>query len=635
MTITAEQRQVDLVDRLAAEARRRVPGDQAEERRALRPPLLRARRSRRRHLHLLRHAPRRRAVALGLRRAAHARHAESPPLQPDASRRTAGVSSTPSIEIVNDDMPFLVDSVTAEIQRRERKIHLLLHPVIRTRRDADGNRIEVTDTLHAPRRRDRRVVHARRDRSGDRARRARVDPRVARADPRAKCALAVQDWRAMRARLSADVAELETREAADAGRGSRRGEGVPALARRRQLHLPRPSPLRLRDARRQGLPRARAGDGPGHPARDPSRVGRARRSSRCRREFSEYARTQRPDHHHQGQQPQPSSIARVPMDRIGIKRYDDAGQPHRRGSFPRPLHLGRVQPQRARHPDAAPQGEARRSIAPASIRTRTTARRSSTSWRPSRATSSSRSPTTICSTSPAASSCCRSASAWRSSRARTSSSASSPATSSCRATATRRSSRSARSRSSKKRSSGRDTAGLRPHHRLRARARTVHRAHHARTDPGRRHPPRRGHHRRGGAHVERPPARRAHAVAGRRSRHRPASPLQESVPDGVRGALHRRRRAVRHRPRRARAGDRRAGRRSLPPSQRRAPVPLQDHSRRPAGAALRDHAAPREHGPEGAGRSAVRGAAARRVAARCASATSASTPKGCRTTSRR
>src|SRR5829696_8332990 len=30
MTITAEQRQVDLVDRLAAEARRRVPPDQAE-----------------------------------------------------------------------------------------------------------------------------------------------------------------------------------------------------------------------------------------------------------------------------------------------------------------------------------------------------------------------------------------------------------------------------------------------------------------------------------------------------------------------------------------------------------------------------------------------------------------------------
>src|SRR5205085_739351 len=54
------------------------------------------------------------------------------------------------VEIVNDDMPFLVDSVSAEIRRRERNIHLLLHPIIRARRDAAGNRIEITDTAHAP-----------------------------------------------------------------------------------------------------------------------------------------------------------------------------------------------------------------------------------------------------------------------------------------------------------------------------------------------------------------------------------------------------------------------------------------------------------------------------------------------------
>src|SRR2546423_1909651 len=54
------------------------------------------------------------------------------------------------IEVINDDMPFLVDSVSAEINRRERNIHLLLHPVVRVRRDADGNRIEVTETHGAP-----------------------------------------------------------------------------------------------------------------------------------------------------------------------------------------------------------------------------------------------------------------------------------------------------------------------------------------------------------------------------------------------------------------------------------------------------------------------------------------------------
>src|ERR1700674_4430684 len=54
------------------------------------------------------------------------------------------------IEVVNDDMPFIVDSVTAEINRRERNIHLLLHPVARVRRDESGNRLELTSTQSAP-----------------------------------------------------------------------------------------------------------------------------------------------------------------------------------------------------------------------------------------------------------------------------------------------------------------------------------------------------------------------------------------------------------------------------------------------------------------------------------------------------
>jgi len=42
------------------------------------------------------------------------------------------------LEIVNEDMPFLVDSVTGELQRRGINIHLVIHPVIRVQRDAQG-----------------------------------------------------------------------------------------------------------------------------------------------------------------------------------------------------------------------------------------------------------------------------------------------------------------------------------------------------------------------------------------------------------------------------------------------------------------------------------------------------------------
>jgi glutamate dehydrogenase len=43
------------------------------------------------------------------------------------------------VEIVNDDMPFLVDSITAEINRRDFGVHLVIHPVVRVSRDARGS----------------------------------------------------------------------------------------------------------------------------------------------------------------------------------------------------------------------------------------------------------------------------------------------------------------------------------------------------------------------------------------------------------------------------------------------------------------------------------------------------------------
>ena len=42
------------------------------------------------------------------------------------------------LAIVNDDMPFLVDSVSAAVVAHGLDIHRLLHPVVAVRRDADG-----------------------------------------------------------------------------------------------------------------------------------------------------------------------------------------------------------------------------------------------------------------------------------------------------------------------------------------------------------------------------------------------------------------------------------------------------------------------------------------------------------------
>src|SRR5215216_6605812 len=47
------------------------------------------------------------------------------------------------VEMVNDDMPFLVDSTRMEINRQGYAIHMILHPVMNVRRDAEGRLLEV------------------------------------------------------------------------------------------------------------------------------------------------------------------------------------------------------------------------------------------------------------------------------------------------------------------------------------------------------------------------------------------------------------------------------------------------------------------------------------------------------------
>ncbi len=47
------------------------------------------------------------------------------------------------VEIVNDDMPFLVDSVSMELNRLGSGVHLIIHPVVRVRRDEGGLLLDV------------------------------------------------------------------------------------------------------------------------------------------------------------------------------------------------------------------------------------------------------------------------------------------------------------------------------------------------------------------------------------------------------------------------------------------------------------------------------------------------------------
>jgi glutamate dehydrogenase len=47
------------------------------------------------------------------------------------------------VEVVTDDMPFLVDSVTMELNEQNREVHMVVHPQVLVRRDVTGKLLEV------------------------------------------------------------------------------------------------------------------------------------------------------------------------------------------------------------------------------------------------------------------------------------------------------------------------------------------------------------------------------------------------------------------------------------------------------------------------------------------------------------
>ncbi len=113
-------------------------------------------------------------------------------------------SSHSVVEIVNDDMPFLVDSVGAELRSLDADVHLLIHPLFQVERDAEGRLTALREPGEGGLRESFMQVQvsaqplARHERMRSRLEEILSDVR-----------LAVEDWQTMRARCWAIVAELE------------------------------------------------------------------------------------------------------------------------------------------------------------------------------------------------------------------------------------------------------------------------------------------------------------------------------------------------------------------------------------------------------------------------------------------
>ncbi|WP_439816928.1 NAD-glutamate dehydrogenase [Zavarzinia sp. CC-PAN008] len=118
-------------------------------------------------------------------------------------------SSHTVIETVCDDMPFLLDSILAEMSRAGRAVHLVLHPIIAIRRDGAG----ACTGLGGEGARPESLVHVEVDEESSAEGRAALETALRRI--LADVQVAVADWRAMLDKVHAICGELDATTAGD------------------------------------------------------------------------------------------------------------------------------------------------------------------------------------------------------------------------------------------------------------------------------------------------------------------------------------------------------------------------------------------------------------------------------------
>ncbi len=117
-------------------------------------------------------------------------------------------SSHTVVEIVNDDMPFLVDSTTAALNQLGLTVHLVIHPVVRVARDEDGCLTALYDHMPVPAEaRSESFMHLEVDEQTSAEALRQIEAGVARTLEDVRQTVA--DWPEMRQRLMETIAALE------------------------------------------------------------------------------------------------------------------------------------------------------------------------------------------------------------------------------------------------------------------------------------------------------------------------------------------------------------------------------------------------------------------------------------------
>jgi glutamate dehydrogenase len=119
-------------------------------------------------------------------------------------------STHTAVEIVTDDMPFLIDSVSIELNRREFGVHLIIHPVLGVRRDDSGELLEILPQPPSETPEEgviaESVIHAEVARQTDPAKLHELELHLERVIGEVRSA--VEDWPAMRSQALDVASEL-------------------------------------------------------------------------------------------------------------------------------------------------------------------------------------------------------------------------------------------------------------------------------------------------------------------------------------------------------------------------------------------------------------------------------------------
>jgi glutamate dehydrogenase len=111
------------------------------------------------------------------------------------------------LAVINDDMPFLVDSIAQAVGAHGIGIHRILHPVLPVARDAAGKLIAIGAEAENARRES--LIYIEMERADARTRRAlAADLETTLEQVRA----AVEDWRALQTAMAADAAAIASKE---------------------------------------------------------------------------------------------------------------------------------------------------------------------------------------------------------------------------------------------------------------------------------------------------------------------------------------------------------------------------------------------------------------------------------------